>query len=261
MITVFAIAAILIYATPLVASLWRRPGIPEIRPLWAALGLPLHLASLVIEWLQIGALPFASMRWGLSALALWVVLGFAFFSRRPRMNTLGALLLGLGVVLVAVAQVAPGADGVPAIPGAWFVAHFALILAGLVGLAVSFGLSALFLFVRNRLKKKRLKNIGRLPSLERLDQLNYRAMALGFVSLTAGMAVGGMWAATHPGAHMGSDITVWGTVLVWLWYAAGLHVRLVSGWRGRLAAIFGVGGFAGLALLSAAAGLVLRGWH
>lgn len=261
MITLLALLASAVYAVPLLSGMVRRPGVPVVRPLWAAAGLPFHLAALGWEWATIGGLPFASMRWGLAALSLWVVLGFGFFSRRPRMSTLGALLLGLGVVLLTVAQLAPGADGDPAIPGAWFIAHFALILSGLAGLAVSFGLSALFLVVRDRLKKKRLRGIGRLPSLERLDQLNYRAMAIGFVALTAGMAVGGMWAATHPGAGMGSDITVWGTVLVWLWYAAGLHVRLVSGWRGRLAAIFGVGGFVGLSALFVVAGLVLRGWH
>jgi ABC-type transport system involved in cytochrome c biogenesis permease subunit len=261
LITVLAILAAVAYAVPLLTGLVRRSGLPEVRPAWAALGVPLHLAALGVEWAEIGALPFSSMRWGLAALALWVVLGFGFFSRRPRMNTLGSLLLGLGLVLLCVAQVAPGADGDPGIPGAWFVAHFALLLAGMAGLAVSFGLSALFLVVRDRLKRKQLRGIGRLPTLDRLDQLNYRSMAIGFVALTAGMAVGGMWAATHPGANTGPDVTVWGTVLVWLWYAAGLHVRLVSGWRGRLAALFGVGGFVLLLVVFSIAGLVLRGWH
>ena len=207
------------------------------------------------------ALPLDSMRWTLEALALWVVLGWLLLRRQPRMELLGAMLLGTSVVLLAVAQVAPAAGVSGPLDSLWLPAHLALILLGLGCFAVSFTLSILFLIVRRRLKQKRLRGIARLPSLETLDRLNARAMALGFVSLTAGMAIGGTWAATHPDRSMGPDITIWGTVALWLWYAAGLHVRFVSGWRGRLAAVFGVGGFAGLGLLVLIALVVLRGWH
>ena len=163
--------------------------------------------------------------------------------------------------LLAVAQVAPAAGNAGPLDSLWLPTHLALILLGLGCFAVSFTLSVLFLVVRRRLKQKRLKGIGRLPALENLDQMNYRSMALGFVALTAGMAIGGTWAATHPDRSMGPDLTVWGTVALWVWYAAGLHVRLVSGWRGRAAAVFGVGGFVGLGVMVAVALVVLRGWH
>ena len=73
--------------------------------------------------------------------------------------------------------------------------------------------------------------------------------------------IGGVWAWIHPGANIDIDLTVVATVVVWLWYAVGLHFRFIAGWRGGLAAVFGVGGFVGLSLLIGAASLVLRGWH
>lgn len=256
-----AIVAGLAYLVPLLAERLR----PNVRALhhpgWIYGGLALHVGSLLLDAVQMGGAPLSSMRWGLGALALWVVIGWVFLRRQPRMESLGRLLVGLALVLLGIAQVAPDAGGEADLSSPWFIAHIALIFVGLGGLAVSFTLSVLWLVVRRRLKTKRLRGIGRLPTLDTLDQLNYQAMALGFVSLTAGMAVGGTWAATHPDASMGSDITIWGTLALWCWYATGLHTRLVSGWRGRLAAVFGVGGFVGLGLLVATAGLVLQGWH
>ena len=256
-----AIIAGLAYLVPLVGERTRPEDRRWSHPAWVGTGLALHVVALLIDVLSIGALPLSSMRWGLGALALWVVLGWVYLRRRPQMESLGRLLVGLALVLLGTAQLAPDAGGQADLSSPWFLAHVALILVGLGGLAVSFTLSVLWLVVRRRLKTKRLKGISRLPTLDTLDRLNYQAMALGFVSLTAGMAVGGMWAATHLTASLGNDITIWGTAVLWCWYAVGLHTRLVSGWRGRLAAVFGVGGFVGLGAMVAVAGLFLRGWH
>ncbi len=256
-----AIIAGVAYLVPLIGErrsednpAWQHPG-------WLYGGIGVHLLSLLIDAATWGAIPLSSMRFGLSALSLWVIFGWTVLHRRPQMESLRALLVGLALVLLGIAQVAPDSGGTADLSSPWFLAHVALILVGLGGLAVSFTLSVLWLLVRRRLKLKRLKGISRLPTLDTLDRLNYQAMALGFVSLTAGMAVGGMWAATHPEAALGPDITIWGTLLLWCWYAVGLHTRLVSGWRGRLAAVFGVGGFVGLGAMVTLAGIILQGWH
>jgi len=261
-----AIAAGTLYLVPLIGE--HRGGehrdetrIPLRHPGWLYGGIALHLLSLIIDVLLVGALPLSSMRFGLCALALVVIFGWTVLHRRPQMESLRTLLVGLALVLLGTAQVAPDAGGTADLGSPWFLAHVALILTGLGGLAVSFTLSVLWLVVRRRLKRKKLRGISRLPTLHTLDRLNYQAMVLGFVSLTAGIAVGGMWAATNPEAQLGADITIWGTMVLWCWYAVGLHTRLVSGWRGRLAAVFGVGGFVGLGAMVMVAGLVLQGWH
>ncbi len=256
-----AISAGLSYLVPLVADRVRPDDRRWTHGAWIGLGIFLHIVALVVDIALLGALPLTSMRWGLGGLALWVVLGWAILRGRPQMESLGRLLVGLALVLLGTAQLAPDSGGRADLSSPWFVAHVALILVGLGGLAVSFTLSVLWLAVRRRLKTKKLRGIARLPTLDTLDRLNSQSMAAGFVSLTAGMAVGGMWAATHPTASLGPDITVWGTVALWIWYAVGLHTRLVSGWRGRLAAFFGVGGFVGMGVVVLTAGLVLRGWH
>jgi ABC-type uncharacterized transport system permease subunit len=259
--SLLAAAVTLVWALSLVGNQWpSRLGF-TLHFGWVGAAVALHVGALVFSVVEAGRLPLDSMRFGLHALGLWVVLGWVWLRSQPRMESLGGLLLGLAVLLQAVAQLAPTHGGGTAREGLWFPAHVSLILLGLGGLALSFSLSVVFLWVQRRLKAKRFDGLARLPSLDVLDRRNYQAMSFGFVSLTAGMAVGGVWAATHPEASMGPTVTVWGTVLLWMWYAAGLHARLVSGWQGRLAAVFGVGGFMGLGALVTVAALVLQGWH
>lgn len=259
--SLLAAAVSLVWALSLVGNQWpSRLSFSRSAP-WVAAAVALQAVALVLSVVVAGRLPLDSMRFGLHALALWVVLGWAWLRAQPRMESLGGLLLGLALLLQGVAQIAPDRGGGTAREGLWFPAHVSLILLGLGGLALSFSISVVFLWVQRRLKAKRFDGLARLPSLDVLDRRNYQAMSFGFVCLTAGMAVGGVWAATHPEASMGPTVTVWGTVVLWLWYAAGLHARLVSGWQGRLAAVFGVGGFVGLGALVMVAAVVLQGWH
>jgi ABC-type uncharacterized transport system permease subunit len=141
----------------------------------------------------------------------------------------------------------------------WFlVLHVSLIFVGLAGFAISFCLSLLFLALRRRLKRKELQGLQDLPALDTIDALNFRAMVTGFVTISAGALIGGVWAWLH---GFEGDVTVWATVLVWLWYAVGLQGRVIGGWRGRFAALFGVVGFAGVAIALATLGALFGGWH
>ena len=220
-----------------------------------------HLLGLGLGVVEQGRIPLDSMRWGLSSLGLWVTLAWLYLRRRPQMEVIGSVLLGLAFGFTAAAQAGGAGDAPGQLDTIWFPVHVGLLFLGFLLLALAFSSSGTFLLVRRRLKRKQLSDIGRLPSLESLDRLNFQAMALGFVALTAGMAVGGMWALSHPDATMARDATVYGTLAVWVWYAAGLYVRLALGWRGRLAAIFGVVGFGGLAGIFAVALVLLGGWH
>ena len=165
------------------------------------------------------------------------------------------------MLLLTAALMEPPSPQQPDLASPWFVLHFVLIFLGYGGMALSFAVSALFLMVRRRLKNKQLKEIARLPSLDTLDMLNFRSQALGFVALTAGIAMGVALAMSGPGTRGVGDLTVWGSLAVWLWYAAGLHARLVLGWRGRTGAVFGLIGFGGLGVILIVAAILLGGWH
>ena len=76
----------------------------------------------------------------------------------------------------------------------------------------------------------------RLPSLEVLDDVMYKAISVGFAFFTVATILGALWAAEAWGGYWSWDPKETWALIVWLNYAAWLHMRLMSGLRGRVAA-------------------------
>jgi len=77
---------------------------------------------------------------------------------------------------------------------------------------------------------------ARLPRLEVLDDIMYKAIAVGFAFFTIATVLGALWAADAWGGYWSWDPKETWALIVWLNYAAWLHMRLVKGWRGSIAA-------------------------
>jgi cytochrome c-type biogenesis protein CcsB len=75
-----------------------------------------------------------------------------------------------------------------------------------------------------------------LPALEVLDDIMYRAIAVGFAFFTVATILGALWAADAWGAYWQWDPKETWALIVWLNYAAWLHMRLIKGLRGAMAA-------------------------
>lgn len=71
-----------------------------------------------------------------------------------------------------------------------------------------------------------------LPSLDLMDELTYKAIALGFAFFTVATILGAMWAAEAWGGYWSWDPKETWALIVWLNYAAWLHFRFSKGWRG-----------------------------
>lgn len=82
----------------------------------------------------------------------------------------------------------------------------------------------------------------KLPSLEILDDIMYRAIAVGFAFFTVATILGALWAADAWGAYWQWDPKETWALIVWLNYAAWLHMRLIKGLRGAMAAYWALGG-------------------
>jgi ABC-type uncharacterized transport system permease subunit len=127
----------------------------------------------------------------------------------------------------------------------WFAFHTSIATAGVAALAVSFGMSLLFLVKERALKSKRsLRVLEMLPSLEALDRLGFQALLYGFPLLTLGIATGMVYsAAVH------HHLWIWGTkqifpVIAWAVFGGILWARFARGIRGRRSAILAIAGFA-----------------
>ncbi len=124
--------------------------------------------------------------------------------------------------------------------------------------AVYFGISALIvgsiLFGRRRLAE-------RLPSLEVLDDVMYKAITVGFAFFTIATVLGALWAAEAWGGYWSWDPKETWALIVWLNYAAWLHMRLMKGLRGTVAAWWALAGLAVTTFAFIGVNMFLSGLH
>ncbi len=100
-----------------------------------------------------------------------------------------------------------------------------------------------------------------LPSLRLLDEINYRAVAIGYPLFTiGGLFAGAIWAYEAWGSFWSWDPKEVGALIVWLFYTAYLHARLQKSWYGRRAAWLSIAGFV-IVVLSFLGNLWLGGQH
>ena len=87
------------------------------------------------------------------------------------------------------------------------------------------------------------KRIGALiPSFDILDDWMYKSIAIGFAFFTIATILGALWAAEAWGTYWQWDPKETWALIVWLNYAAWLHMRLMKGLRGNVSAYWALGG-------------------
>jgi ABC-type transport system involved in cytochrome c biogenesis permease subunit len=149
----------------------------------------------------------------------------------------------------------------PATRTGWMWVHVVPSLLGLAALVLNFAGAVMYLLQERQLKRRRAGAMYyRLPSLETLDRLTYRALTLGFPFLTAGLILGLLWARSAWGSVFALDPFSLLSFAMWVVYAATLSGRVIGAWRGRRAAYFAVAGFCAF-LLTLGAGILFRGRH
>ena len=124
--------------------------------------------------------------------------------------------------------------------------------------AVYFGISALIvagiLMLRRRIAE-------RLPAYELLDDLMYKAIAVGFAFFTIATILGAFWAAEAWGGYWSWDPKETWALIVWLNYAAWLHMRLMKGLRGAPSAWWALTGLAVTSFAFLGVNMFLSGLH
>ena len=124
--------------------------------------------------------------------------------------------------------------------------------------AVYFGVSALIvggiLLGRRRIAE-------RLPSFEVLDDVMYKAIAVGFAFFTIATVLGALWAAEAWGGYWSWDPKETWALIVWLNYASWLHMRLIKGLRGTVAAWWALVGLAITTFAFLGVNMFLSGLH
>jgi len=124
--------------------------------------------------------------------------------------------------------------------------------------AVYFGIAALIvagiLWGRRRIAE-------RLPAFEVLDDVMYKSIAVGFAFFTIATVLGALWAAEAWGGYWSWDPKETWALIVWLNYAAWLHMRLMKGLRGTVSAWWALVGLAVTTFAFLGVNMFLSGLH
>jgi cytochrome c-type biogenesis protein CcsB len=123
---------------------------------------------------------------------------------------------------------------------------------------VYFGIAALIV-AAILMGRKRIA--ARLPDLSVLDDVMYKSIAVGFAFFTIATVLGALWAAEAWGGYWSWDPKETWALIVWLNYAAWLHMRLMKGLRGTVAAWWALVGLAVTTFAFLGVNMFLSGLH
>jgi len=240
---------------------------------WGRLGVGLtmiaaasHVVGVVSRGIAAERAPWGNMYEFVTTLMLFIVLLYLILLRKAHLRWLGLLvnlLLTLGMGLAVTVLYVAVAPLVPALHSVWFIIH--IVAASIAGAAFNVGgLATIVGLLKARSERRGTAQVGylaRLPSLERLDTIAYRAHAFGFPLWTFAVAAGAIWAEFAWGRFWGWDPKETWSLVTWVIYAGYLHARATAGWKGRRAAIIALIGLVSFWFNFIGVNLLLNGLH
>ncbi len=230
----------------------------------AAVAFAVHLISVILAGINMNGMPIHNLVQSLSMAALAVGGMFLYVQYRFNLKILGLFATGLLSILMLAVLTIPDTPVAPdkILKGVWFFSHIILIFTGEAALGLAAGAGILYLIQEQGIKGKTQGFFfKRLPSLDFLDMVSYTCITTGFALLTFGLVTGFIYAKTVWGSFWRWDLKEVFSVGAWLVYAALLHLRLYSGWRGRKSAVMSIVGFCIIIFTFLGVNLILGGHH
>jgi cytochrome c-type biogenesis protein CcsB len=204
------------------------------------IGFLLLLVAVVLRGISANRVPWGNMYEFSITGALAFSAAYLFGLKKYKIRFLGlpvaiAVLLTLGTAITLLYR--PSAPLVPALKSPWLVIHVSTaIISGGVFLLANCIAGTYLILDRYEQKGVRPNWALKLPTLEALDNLSYRLVALVFPLWSFSVIAGAIWAEAAWGRYWGWDPKETWAFITWVAYAAYLHARVTVGWRGRKAA-------------------------
>lgn len=239
----------------------------------AIFGFVVQTTAIALRWKESydmgrGHAPLSNLFESVVFFSWTIILIFLILDFKYKYRAVGFFVVPFALLGMAWAQL--GLDSgieplVPALQSNWLLYHVITCFLGYAAFAVACGLSIMYL-IRERQEDSSAGSpaggiISMFPSIKVLDDLNYKAIMIGFPLLTLGIVTGAAWANYAWGTYWSWDPKETWSLIVWFVYAAFLHARITRGWVGRRAAILSVVGFAATIFCYLGVNLFLSGLH
>jgi len=210
---------------------------------WSAAAM--GLIGMLVRWREsylinpeYGHIPVSNLYEVFILFSIITALLYLYYERRTGVRTLGGF--ALLVISAAVAfllwytfdrEAHVIQPLVPALKSYWMKIHVPANFIGYGCFAIAAMIGVAYLLRAREAAGGFLST--RLPDAELLDDLMYKSIALGFAFFTVATILGALWAAEAWGGYWSWDPKETWALIVWLNYAAWLHMRLTKGWRGK----------------------------
>ena len=249
---------------------WRDPRVGRLATALLGGGVLAHTFLIGMQTVQAGHAPLVGTNAAISTFVWLLGLSYLYVELTSDERSMGAFV---AVLLVAL-DVIPALDPTvtprpPMLQSPLFTVHVVSLLFAYASFALACVLGVTYVLLFKEIKAKQLGFFyTRLPSLQTLDVMNSRAITVGWIFLTLGVVVGGIWAAQVKGspdpraqAMSLADPKILVALVSWSIYSFALFARRAIGWSGRRAAYLSGIAFAVVLLNLVFVGYVLTTSH
>jgi len=251
----------------------KKKGLDDIAFTLAAFGFAFQTCALGIRWLYAGHPPWINT-YEITSFFAWAIIG-AYLITNAKLNykIFGVIVAPFAFILMGFASLQPKNPEpiAPALQSVWLLIHVPIIMLAYCGFVISFAASILYLFKEkeilsiNTSDNLRDSNISASTktlkifsgfTLEQLDDLSYKGVALAFPLLTIGIITGAIWADRAWGSYWSWDPKETWSLITWLIFLIYLHAR-TSDWGTKISAYISVFGFLSVIFTFLGVGYVL----
>jgi ABC-type transport system involved in cytochrome c biogenesis permease subunit len=233
----------------------RQPHVGRTATTLLLFGVLAHTFVIGMQTMEVGHVPFANPSRAISTSVWLLTLSYLYLELTTDERAMGVFILPIVIGLQTIPTLYPGVENVdPVLDSPLFWVHVSSLLFAYSSFALAGVLGLTYMLQFKEIKKKHLGYFyTRLPSLQVLDVMNSRAVAIGWLFLTIGVVVGIFWAgqarAAAPNdpniqAMVLNDPKIFVAVVTWAVYSFAMLARRTMGWAGRRAAWLSAVGFA-----------------
>ncbi len=272
LVTIGYFAAMVLFITFLAT---RSAVVAKLATVLTYAGFIAHTAAIGTRWYETyqipggaGYAPLSNLYESVVFFAWTIVLIYILIDLKYNQKAVGAFVIPFAFLGMTWAQLRLDdaiAPLVPALQSNWLTYHVITCFLGYAAFAVACGVSIMYLIKVGKEKDGSNAPVGGLvgifPSAKILDDLNYKAIMIGFPLLSLGIITGAAWANYAWGTYWSWDPKETWSLIVWFIYAAFLHARITRGWAGRKAAILSIIGFIATIFCYLGVNLLLAGLH
>lgn len=196
-----------------------------------------HTAIFIMRWARTGYFP-ANAELENAITGGWFAIGLTVYLFIKNRAMTGVALFTVPATLLLLGYgVMKAPDPLPltaSLKSSWLVIHVMFAQIAFGAYAIASGMGLIYILKDNKTRKGTDTGFyEKLPALEVIEENMFRFVVYGFIADSIMIIAGAIWAKDLWGSYWGWDpVEVW-SLISWLLYGLGIHLRITLGWKGR----------------------------